>query len=353
MTDLSVYQYYNMQWDVTNCKLYENTTLKLTNGNYTYTTAKYLCLYEGSNSGRNVIIDWIFVRNFDPSGDPIVSWLLYMTEDLARDYQPTAIPNHVKRGRSRVPANMRWIGRRLSRLANQIEIDPPYDKWWNGQIITVGPVGRDFYSPYDAINYATNGALILLDPGMYTHAIYSRWIQGPWCTKDCIIRGMGSSAWDTIINIDTAYGPILDQGWYHVNDTRILWENFRFRMYSTSWFQQLELYSANQVTHMNKIIFHPGNSTIYGICGQSAWNSGANSELLIQNGYLIKGYNHFGSTNLAKVRIRRTYLDTTLSGGSGTLAEADYVTATTADYGPNFGKYLVRGISNDINNAVL
>jgi hypothetical protein len=352
VTDLATYQYYNMQWDVSNCKFYEGDDLKLTNSNYTYTTAKYLCLYEGSNTARNVTLDWIFVRKFDPTAEPTQSWSLYGSEDTARDYYPNAIPNYPKRGRSRLPGRMRWTGRRLSRLANQIEIDPPYDQWWSGQIITVG-LGKDFYSIPEAIGFASNGAMILVDPGHHTNAYRNNWNSAPWCERDYILRGVGSGPWDTVIDIDDTYGTIGDQGWYHAGNTRIFWENIRFRMNSTRWFQQLELYSAGQITHMNKVVFNPSYTTIYGLCGQSAWNADSNGELLLRNCYISKGYSHFASTDLTKVRLIKCQLDTTLSGGSGALAENDHVTSATLDYGPNYGKLFIRGLTDDINNATL
>ena len=351
MTDLATYKYYSMQWDVANCKLYEDTTLKLTNGNYTYSTAKYLCLYEGSHTTRHITIDYIFVKIFDPAGDPTISFS-YGMEDTCRTYYPAAVPDHPKRGKSRLPGRMRWIGRRNSRLANQIEIDPPYDKWWSGQVVTVGPVGRDFFTIPEAINFASNGAMILVDPGQYTQAYRSNWNAAPWCERDYILRGLGSAPWDTMINLDTTYGVIGDQGWYHVGNTRIFWENIRFRMYSTAWFQQLVLYSAGQITHMNKVVFNPSYTTIYGLSGQSAWNGSAASELVLQNCYISKGYSHFASTDLTKVRLIKCQLDETLKGGSGTLAENDHVTSATLGYGPNYGKLYIRGLINDMNNAV-
>ena len=92
-----------------------------------------------------------------------------------------------------------------------------------GQILTVGPSGRDFTNPRDAFSAAEDGALVLLDPGTYPSAtkdsanhIYE------WSTKKIYWRGLGAAPSDTVLDVNTSISGLM------IAAKDMLFENLQF-----------------------------------------------------------------------------------------------------------------------------
>lgn len=215
-----------------------------------------------------------------------------------------------------------------------------------GQILTVGPSGRDFSSLLDAVGASVNGALLLIDPGMYlcnTH--YGLVTYGAWR----YLRGLGTQPGDTIIrNTDSSEETVF------AGDGII--ENLMIDQRGTDP-RSCIAYNANLTT-----------SLIVSKCRLDGQSYTRNFHTSIWNRYALNGAHgtvtarycdfartleptfggHFNGANtynmyLSKMHVHKCVMPGRAAGQyvSGGFAELDRVTEQTVGYGSNYGDFLI------------
>jgi len=215
-----------------------------------------------------------------------------------------------------------------------------------GQIITVGPSGRDFTNPRDAFNAASSGALVLLDPGTYPSAtkdsanhIYE------WNTKKIYWRGLGDAPSDTVLDVNTFISGLM------ISARDMLFENLQFN--PTSYGLLRYAYPITTGLILNKCKITNDREQ----CQYSVVNGWADQAQIIDGG--IKFINvDFPDTqagvfcgaasnyqaSLSKIYVSKCIIPDNDPNGyylTGTYALLDYVTSPTEGYGSNYGAYLI------------
>lgn len=216
-----------------------------------------------------------------------------------------------------------------------------------GQIITVGPSGRDFANPRDAFNAAEDGALVLLDPGTYPSAtkdstdhIYE------WHTKKIYWRGMGNAPSDTVFDVNVSiYGLMIS-----VRD--MMFENIQFNPTSYGLLRFYDPITEGLVLNKCKV------TTVRSQCNYSvvAGDQLDFSRILdagvkfinvdfpntIDGVFAAQVSTH--PLPLSKVHVEKCIIPDNDPNGyylTGTYALLDYVTSPTEGYGSNYGAYLI------------
>lgn len=211
-----------------------------------------------------------------------------------------------------------------------------------GQIITVGPSGRDFTNVFVALNaiYADaqmTDELVLVDPGTYVcpNNCWAGLIAG----KRVCIRGLGDTASQTMLYKNYSNGQML----YVFGGGTAIIENCTLRN-DYEWRHALSIgQDATIVINKCSLIAGTWSYTI------SSMDNTFVGSLQVRYSELRKGYRHvagYGSSyklNLARISLFRTTLDSAFSSiyTEGNLALADYVATPTEGYGYSYGDFLI------------
>jgi len=216
-----------------------------------------------------------------------------------------------------------------------------------GEVITVGPSGRDFVHPQDAYAAASTGALLLVYPGTYDlkFAGDPDWIFKTW-NKRVYIRGLGDNADDTIF----------------INSVNFSSGSFLF------CFAVVEnitvIHNSNRPWSTTVGFAHSFAATIFSKCHLAVSGVYENQYVLLSlwvtthDGYvkfrfckLTRGnYRHFSGqdSNTYALDLSKIYLDKCETNGAlllqyykNALALADYVTSPAAGYGYDAGDFII------------
>lgn len=217
-----------------------------------------------------------------------------------------------------------------------LSVASPYDTWWSGHVVYVGPTGRDFTSIRAAMVAVPSGTIILVDPGSYEFG------ENFSCAKTLLIRGLGASPTNTVIWNNTNLGWLF----YVQSGGRIFLENLTMDQ-RYNWRHCLTLSGSGSIV-ANKCYLHDTNQPqyVYPIMAESGWHSGGGTLTLI-NTYHQYGYSNahfFGDMYKEQVFMTKVEFDMTLgwAGTGGTSYGADdHVTTPTADYGYNYGTLMI------------
>lgn len=217
-----------------------------------------------------------------------------------------------------------------------------------GQILTVGPSGRDFTNPRAAFSAASTGALVLLDPGTYpaatndsTNHIYE------WRTKKIYWRGLGDAPSDTVLDANTSiYGMMIAA-------RDMLFENLQFNPKSYGLLRYAHPITTGLILNKCKI------TNAREKCNYSVMSHWADDAQIIDGG--IKFINvDFPDTlsgvfcgsaskytaSLSKIYVSKCIIPDNDYYGyylTGSFALADWVTSPAVGYGSNYGDFLITG----------
>jgi hypothetical protein len=215
-----------------------------------------------------------------------------------------------------------------------------------GQILTVGPSGRDFTNPRDAFSAAADGALVLLDPGTYTSTtkdnighIYI------WVTKKIYWRGLGDAPSDTVLDVNTdIYGMMIAA-------SDMLFENLQFNPTSFGLLRYYHPITTGLILNKCKITNDIEN------CNYSVMSGKADDAQIIDGGIkfinvdfpntvfgVFSGWDQYHKASLSKIYVSKCIIPDNDYYGyylTGSFALADWVTSPTDGYGSNYGDFLI------------
>jgi len=205
---------------------------------------------------------------------------------------------------------------------------------WDGPIAKVG-AGCEFANIHNATTAYGNGTipvLALVYPG--TYSISSTAISG-----DIFIRGVGDPATIQFLFSDTGVGLKITGKHLSVVENIKLKHSYNWR----SCFSPTGATGFTPLFIANKCIIDGSSTNLYPIRQE-----GNNPNLILRNIYLSRGYAHIFNYDLSKIRMQRCHLNNTLYtyNCTNSLAESDYVTASTIGYGPNYGEYFISGVDS-------
>ncbi len=216
-----------------------------------------------------------------------------------------------------------------------------------GQILTVGPSGRDFSHPQDAYAAAEDGALLLVDPGTYALKVMSSnyWIFNT-SSKRIYIRGLGSDASKTVFASDVgkSYGGYYLTA-YVFRHGGI--ENIKIVQYvAVSWASTIGYASTDPQFFISKC--HIQAISGYSRPCVNKMSSGVDTGFIkCRYTYLQRGAYQFagtwGALDLSLIHIDRSELwgEFYNYNTKNSFAYADYVIAPTEGYGYNYGDFLI------------
>lgn len=215
-----------------------------------------------------------------------------------------------------------------------------------GEIITVGPSGRDFTNPRDAFNAASTGALVLLDPGTYP----STTSDGPnyiyhWHTKKIYWRGLGDAPSDTVLDSNTyLYGMMI-----YVSD--MVFENLQFNPISYGAIRYAHPITTGLILNKCKITNDRAQ------CDYSVMSGKADDAQIIPAGLkfinvdfpdtkagVFCGWAYDFPASLSKFYVSKCIIPDNDAYGyylTGSFALADWVTSPAVGYGSNYGDFLI------------
>lgn len=224
-------------------------------------------------------------------------------------------------------------------------VDAEVSGLWSGNIVTVGPTGRDYNNPYAAIAAAPSGSLILIDAGSYHTPTADLSVY-----KTLLIRGLGSLASDTVLA-----APIGSSGclFDFYSSSNIVFENLE--MYADeNWSVPIRVSGSANLT-VNRCYLYNSAGTGYPFAG--SWDTGYTGTTIFRNTYLRKGNKDITgqlgyNLSLSKIHLQKVQLSGALAlqYTSGSLAENDSVTSPTADYGFAYGVNLINPFTAYISN---
>ena len=216
-----------------------------------------------------------------------------------------------------------------------------------GEIITVGPSGRDFTNPRDAFSAAADGALVLLDPGTYPSAtkdnndhIYL------WHTKKIYWRGLGDVPSDTVLDVNTyIYGMMIAA-------RDMLFENLQFNPNSFGLLRYFHPITTGLILNKCKIT-NDRDQCSYSV----ASDVGLDNAQIIDGGIkfinvdfpdtlvgVFTGHSSAYPASLSKIYVSKCIIPDNDYYGynlTGSFALADWVTSPTTGYGCNYGDFLI------------
>lgn len=214
-------------------------------------------------------------------------------------------------------------------------VDSEISGIWDGStIVTVGASGRDYTDIDAAVIAAASGTLILVDPGNYS------WdARTTKFTKDLLIRGLGTSPTDTIIQNTVPTQMLKSSG-------KLVIENV-YLINNVAWYHCVVMEGSGTFFINKTRIYGPGASNP--LIG-AAHDGEFTGSLIARNSYLDMGFCHIGGNNnrdldLTLCRFQKMLLDQNFYPYNtiNSLAEADWVATPTSDYGYEYGDYLIYG----------
>lgn len=214
---------------------------------------------------------------------------------------------------------------------------------FRGDIITVGPSGRDFASVFDALvavyyDESLDDVLLLVDPATYTCPtdLWAARITG----KRVCVRGMGDTPDQTVLFKNQYNGQLI---YIYSGGTAIFENCYLHNAYS---YRHAISVGHNAQVVVNKALVS-GHPYAYSV---SNMDNDFTGSILFSNTEIRKGYAHAAGydsahkLNLATISLSRVKLDSTWSSVLnvyGGLALADYVIVPTEGYGYNYGDFLI------------
>ena len=195
---------------------------------------------------------------------------------------------------------------------------------------------RQYVLIQDAIDAASDGDVVVVDPGTYTELLTISGAVSLRANTDDVINNpvhlYCSSTDNTEENIYITYAPTVP--------TELYIEGFKLTRAAVSWARLVQVAGSDQLKfYVNKCHITAGaNQYCIGLANI------ATLEFEITNCYLDKGYNHLVNINWTATPtngIYKTELDQTYGCQScaGSPSTNDYVTTTTSGYGPLYGEY--------------
>lgn len=215
-----------------------------------------------------------------------------------------------------------------------------------GQILTVGPSGRDFTNPRDAFNAASNGALVLLDPGVYLSMskdtndhVYQ------WLDKKLYWRGLGDAPSDTVLENNTSISGMM------ISARDMLFENLQFNPTSDGLLRYYSPITTGLILNKCKITNEREK------CNYSVANGRHDHSGIVDGGIKFlnvdfpdTAYGVFtGPQSQYPVVLDKIYVSKCIIPDNdyygfyltGSFALLDYVTSPTIGYGSNYGDFLI------------
>lgn len=215
-----------------------------------------------------------------------------------------------------------------------------------GQILTVGPSGRDFTNPRAAFNAASTGALVLLDPGTYPSTtkdsndhIYN------WYTKKIYWRGLGDAPSDTVFDVDVAISGMM------ISARDMLFENLQFNPTSYGLLRYTSPITTGLILNKCKIT-NARHQCDYSVV--SWWADDAqiipaglkfiNVDFPDTSAGVFCGQAYDRTASLSKISVSKCIIPDGDYYGyylTGSFALADWVTSPAVGYGSNYGDFLI------------
>lgn len=229
----------------------------------------------------------------------------------------------------------------------------PKSKWLingvphTGQILTVGPSGRDFTNPRDAFNAAEDEALVLLDPGTYTSTtndstdhVYE------WRTKKIYWRGLGDAPSDTVLDNSKDISDMM------IMAGDMWFENLQFNPCSTYGLLRYQHpITTGLILNKCKITNDRGASDYAVVNGWSYHDQIIDGGIKFLNvdfpdtlAGVFSGPSPTYPADLSKIYVSKCIIPDNDYYGyylTGSFALADWVTSPAVGYGSNYGDFLI------------